>query len=562
VARASMLEREVGFMEFRILGPLDVIGEAGAIDVGGRKPRALLALLLVRANWVVAADRLIDDLWDGAPPSSALTTLQTYVSQLRKLGVTSLRTRPPGYVLEVDPDALDATRFERVMAEVVEHDDDPGWVAARLGAALGWWRGPALVDFADSAWAQLEATRLESLRLDALGDLFDARLALGQHRALVSKLETLVASHAFYERFWSQLMLALYRSDRQADALRAYQQIRRHLGEELGIAPSVELVRLEEAILLQKPELEWHPAPAPSQLGRGSGKTRDASPTGILTFFLTDVVGSTALWHAHPHAMPEAVARHDALVAEVVGSNGGELLKHRGEGDSTFSIFGRATEAAAAAILLQNALDGEPWTGPAVLKVRIALHTGEAIERDGDYYGTTVNRAARLRELAHGGQILCSQSTAELVREALPGNVRLVELGTQTLRGLPRPEVVFSLDSADTGTPSAAGPRLEVSQDDAVEIIPLLGERLTIGRSRANDVALVSDHATSRIHALLERVASGWCVRDLGSRNGTFLNRQRIDVPLALRDADIITIGTWRAVFRDDTDDDSGVTTY
>src|SRR5437870_4671302 len=177
-----MLGRGVGFVEFRILGPLDVIGDAGAIDVGGRKPRALLGLLLVGANWVVAADRLIDDLWDGAPPSSALTTLQTYVSQLRKLGVTSLRTRPPGYVLEVDPDALDATRFERVLAEVVEHDDDPGWVAARLGEALGWWRGPALVDFADSAWAQLEATRLESLRLDALGDLFDARLALGQHR--------------------------------------------------------------------------------------------------------------------------------------------------------------------------------------------------------------------------------------------------------------------------------------------------------------------------------------------------------------------------------------------
>ncbi len=357
-------------------------------------------------------------------------------------------------------------------------------------------------------------------------------------------------------------MLALYRSERQADALRAYQQIRGHLGEELGIAPSVELVRLEESILLQKPELDWHAPVAQSQLARAARHHRDAVPTGILTFLLTDVVGSTPLWHAHPHAMSEALARHDALVAQTVEANGGQLLKHRGEGDSTFSVFERATEAATAAIALQAALDAEPWAPAAMLKVRVALHTGEAIERDGDYFGPTVNRAARLRELATGGQILCSQTTAELVRDAMPGDVRLVELGAQSLRGLPRPEIVFSLDRADTGTPRAVGPRLEVSQDEDVEIILLLGERLTIGRSRANDVALVSDHGVSRIHALLERVASGWCVRDLGSRNGTALNGRRIDAPFALRDGDLITIGTWRAVFHDDTDDETGITTY
>jgi DNA-binding SARP family transcriptional activator len=547
-------------VEFRILGPLEVVGEAGPIDVGGRKPRGLLALLLVHANRVVSADRLIDDLWDGAPPSSAVTTLQTYVSQLRKCGVTSLRTRSTGYVLEVEPDAFDAARFEGAVTQAREREDEPDWVAARLQTALGWWRGAPLLDFADAPWARLEAARLESLRLDGLGDWFDARLALGQHRALATELQTVVAAHPFHERFWARWMLALYRSDRQADALRAFRKLREHLGEELGIEPSADVVRLEEAILLQKAELDWQAPAAPVRRGPSSNDTGFSAPTGTVTFLLTDVVGSTPLWHTHPVDMGAAISRHDTLIAEAVGTHGGLLLKHRGEGDSTFSVFTRATDAVEAAVRAQATLDAEPWPARIPLKVRIAIHTGEAIERDGDYYGSAVNRAARLRELAGGGQVLVSQATAELVRDALPGTIGVVELGAHAVRGLPRPEIVFALISAGGLEPTAAGPRLEVGDDGGDETIPLLGERLTIGRSRANDVALVSDHGVSRVHALFERVASGWCVCDLGSRNGTLVNGERVEASRALREGDTIVISGWRAVFRDSPDGDSAIT--
>jgi DNA-binding SARP family transcriptional activator/pimeloyl-ACP methyl ester carboxylesterase len=266
-------------VEFRILGPLEVASDRGQFEVREAKRRALLAVLLVRANQVVAPDVLVEDLWEGRPPDSAAASLQTYVYQLRKtLGLDSLRTRPAGYVLEVEPDQLDALRFEQAVRAVSSAKDaSPDWVAARLGEALGWWRGSALADFEGMTWAGPEAARLESLRIGAVEDLIDARLALGEHAAVVPEIESLVGRHPLRERLWAQLMLALYRCDRQADALRAYGRLRRQLGDELGIEPSKDLVSLEEAILLHKPELDWHP-PAPSQRGRAQVSTQ--VPTG------------------------------------------------------------------------------------------------------------------------------------------------------------------------------------------------------------------------------------------------------------------------------------------
>ena len=251
-------------VEFGILGPLVVASPDGVVEVRGAKRRALLALLLVHANHVVVPERLVEDLWEGAPPPSAMATLQTYVSQLRKLvGPETLRTRAGGYVLEVATADLDALRFEHALREVSGTEHPPArWIAAQLSEALGWWRGSALADFDGTSWAQPETARLEGLRLAAFEDLAEARLALGEHAALAPELESLVARHPLRERLWAQLMVALYRSERQADALRAYGRLRRHLGEELGIEPSRELARLEEAILLQKPELDWQPPPA------------------------------------------------------------------------------------------------------------------------------------------------------------------------------------------------------------------------------------------------------------------------------------------------------------
>jgi DNA-binding SARP family transcriptional activator len=407
-------------MEFRILGPLEVASDDDVLEVHGAKTRALLALFLVHANQVVAQDRLIDDLWEGAPPNSATPTLQTYVSQLRKsLPLASLLTRPAGYVLEVAPGDVDAQRFEDALLEVSRSEDaSADWVAARLGEALSWWRGPALADFEGATWAEPEVARLEGLRLAAIERRTDARLALGQHADLVPELETLATEHPLREALWAQLMLALYRSDRQADALRTYQRLRSHLGEELGIEPSKELVRLEEAILLQRPELDWQASP----------HVTEPLPSGVVTFLLSDIVGSASLWEQHPEAMAGAVARHDELMHDAVAAYGGTMLKTRGESDSTFFVFSQATDALAAALSAQRALRSEAWPESTPLLVRMALHTGEAYERDGNYHGPTVDWAVRIQSLGTAGEILVSRETGEIVRDDLPAPATLVDL--------------------------------------------------------------------------------------------------------------------------------------
>jgi eukaryotic-like serine/threonine-protein kinase len=232
-------------MEFRILGPLEVHAEGGrTLDLAG-KQRALLAVLLLNANEAVSTDRLIEDLWDGDPPETAGKALQVYVSQLRKLlGKDRLQTRTPGYLLRVESDELDVERFQRLQGE------------GKLQEALALWRGSPLADFADERFAQTEIARLEELRLVCLEERIEQDLAEGRHADLVGELEALVAENPLRERLRAQLMLALYRSRRQAEALDAYQAARRTLVDELGIDPSPELQDLERRILRQDPTLE------------------------------------------------------------------------------------------------------------------------------------------------------------------------------------------------------------------------------------------------------------------------------------------------------------------
>lgn len=176
-------------------------------------------------------------------------------------------------------------------------------------------------------------------------------------------------------------------------------------------------------------------------------------PSGVVTFLLTDIEGSTALWERSAPAMDRALARHDAVIGEAVRAHGGRLLKTKGEGDATFSVFVRATDAVLAARECQRALAAEEWPDGTALRVRCALVTGEAVERDGDYYGTTVNRAARLRSLAKGGEVLVAQSTVDVTLDHLPGGVRLVDVGERVLRDLARPEHVWRLVDAPDATP-------------------------------------------------------------------------------------------------------------
>ena len=247
-------------MDFRILGPLEVVADGRVVRLNAAKPRALLAILLLHANEPVSSDRLIDDLWAGRPPATAAKVLQTYVFQLRKaLGDARIVTRPTGYELSVDPTRLDLHRFERLVIEARGAAPPAG--AQNLRDALALWRGPPLADFTYEPWAQAEIGRLEELRLEALQERIDADLALGRHADLIGEVELLVAQHPLLERPRGQLMLALYRSGRQADALEAYRDARETLVAQLGIEPGSALRHLEQAILNQDPALDVSPRP-------------------------------------------------------------------------------------------------------------------------------------------------------------------------------------------------------------------------------------------------------------------------------------------------------------
>src|SRR3954447_8615468 len=172
-------------------------------------------------------------------------------------------------------------------------------------------------------------------------------------------------------------------------------------------------------------------------------------PSGTVTFLLTDVEGSTALWDEAPEAMRAALARHDALFDDAVRQHGGVHIRPRGEGDSRFAVFASAPNALAGAITIQRAFAAESWSTPRPIKVRIGIHAGEAELRDGDYYGSAVNRCARIRGLGHGGQVLLSEATAALVRDDLPDGVTLHDMGEHHLKDLTRPERVFQVTCPD-----------------------------------------------------------------------------------------------------------------
>jgi DNA-binding SARP family transcriptional activator len=242
-------------MDFRLLGPLEVSEHNRELALGGVKQRSLLAILLLRANELVSTDHLIDQLWGASPPATAGKSVQVYVSRLRKLlGEGRLATHGRGYRLHVEPGELDRARFERLASEA--RRSTPEAAAQKLRDALALWRGPALADLGYEHFAQVEIARLEEMRLAAVEERVEADLALGRHAELVGELEALVVRQPLRERLRCQLMLALYRSARQAEALETYRAARRELQEELGLEPSEELKRLEQAILRQDPALE------------------------------------------------------------------------------------------------------------------------------------------------------------------------------------------------------------------------------------------------------------------------------------------------------------------
>jgi predicted ATPase/DNA-binding SARP family transcriptional activator len=430
-------------VEIRLLGPLQVLEAKRVVALPRRQQRALLAALALRAGEVVSTDRLIGDLWGERAPASAPGSLQNTVSALRKtLGRDVLVTQPPGYRLAVEPESVDVNRFERLLENA--RGADPARRAALLGEALALWHGPALADLDVEEFARTEGARLDELRIAALEERIDAEFELGRHRSLVGELESLVAAHPLHERLRGQLMLALYRCGRQAEALEVYQAGRLALTDELGIDPSPDLQELQRRILRQDSALEATPEPS-SGTGALSPRTEPSRlPAGTVTFLFTDIEGSTRhLQTVGAKRYAEALAAYRRAVRDACARNGGVEVDV--EGDGVFVAFSTASAAVAAARELGDAFaSGE-------IRVRVGVHTGTPLLTAEGYVGVDVHRAARIAAAAYGGQVLTSQSTAALVDEVLQ------PLGAYRLPDLLEPLLLYQLGEGNFPAPRSLG---------------------------------------------------------------------------------------------------------
>ena len=329
---------------YRLLGPLEVTVDGTAVDVGGLKQRALLAILLLHPNQPVPRDVLVDQLWGEHPPAGAEHAVNVYISRLRKAlqaasGTQGVVTRQGAYLLQTAEEQVDVALFERLAGEGRRAlaAEAAGRASAVLGEALTLWRGAPLADFRFEPFAQAEIARLEELRAGVAEDRIEAELALGHHAQIVGELEALVAADPLRERSHQQLMIALYRCGRQADALAAYQAARRTLAEELGIEPCQPLRQLERAILVQDPSLEPPPGtgsrrpPAPGNGGRlrsaAAYPKRLLAVTGVaaaVTALLAGGLATVSATRISPHAGPDTVAVIDggqnAVSAVVTGA--------------------------------------------------------------------------------------------------------------------------------------------------------------------------------------------------------------------------------------------------
>ena len=486
-------------MDYKILGPLEVSYGDRPLVLGGEKQRALLAMLLLHAGEVVSADRLIDELWGERAPPGVANALQVHVSRLRKVldhngrgppeanggpsapspgGV--LVTRGHGYMLRVEPGELDLDRF----LEVVEvgrralASGDAQQAAGALRAGLELWRGPPLADFAYEAFAQAPIAQLEELRLGAVEDRVEADLALGRHQQLIGELAALVKQNPLRERLRTQLMLALYRCGRQAEALDAYQEYRRGLAEELGLDPSPRLQQLQAAVLARDPSLEPQ-ASGGTRLERPGGEwlspnaragaaqegvgldgagvgTDPGAPlvggraAGFRTFLLANIRGYSSFASMRGDEAAAALTdRFVALAQGVATQFGGVSVGNRG--DEVLVAFESPRQAIRAAVAFQQALLEATRTDSTLpVPAGLGLDVGEAVIVADGWRANAINVAARLCSIAEGGEIMATREVAHLA-QAIDG-IRYLPQPPARLKGVHEPVAAVRIvaDAGDT----------------------------------------------------------------------------------------------------------------
>jgi DNA-binding SARP family transcriptional activator len=446
-------------VEFGILGSLAVRVDGRELPLGAAKQRALLAALLLRAGEPVPVATLVGELWGEHPPATAVKAAQVYVSQLRKtLGEQTIETHPLGYLLRLDDDdSLDVRRFERLLDRGRRLLADGAAEEARsvLGEALALWRGPALADFRYDDFAGSEIRRLEELRLVALEQRLEADLALGRHGEAVPELEALVRTHPLRESLRRLLIVALYRSGRQADALAVYHDAKATLLDELGLDPGHSLQQLERAILVQDPSLDL---PAPERVERPAREPAALEASRTATVLFCDVVAfGEPAGRLDPESLRHVLSRFFDEAAAVVERHGGTVEKFIG--DELLAVFGvpaaredDALRAVRAAVALRDCAAALDTTlGPETsLQLRQGVNTGEVVAGDavaghGFLTGETVAIGKRLEEAAAPGEILLGRGTHVLVAHA----VAAAEVEPRVLRGLRGPERAFRLDRVE-----------------------------------------------------------------------------------------------------------------
>jgi DNA-binding SARP family transcriptional activator len=470
-------------MDYRILGPFEVLDGERVVPLRRKKQRALLALLLLHAGEAVSTDALIEEIWAN-PPKTAREALHNNVSQLRKeLGDDVIERRDHGYLLRIHPDELDLARFERLVADA-RRADSAEERAVHLGRALELWRGSPLADLAYEPFADVEIQRLEQLRLAARQDLVDAQLDLGRHAEVVGELEELIRTHPFDERLRGQLMLALYRSGRQADALESYQDARRALVDNLGLEPGVALRELEQAMLRQDPALDL---PAVRSSFEELRKT--------VTVLSCEVAQRSS--GLDPEELHRSTARMLSTVRDAIGTHGGTVETRAG--DELLGVFGVPTtheddalRAVRAAAELRDELHD--------VELHVGIDTGEVLAGYGFVSGDVVGRGKLLARASPAGEILLGEATLALTRNAVrvePANGAFRLLGVdQGARAIAR--ALYAPLVGRKRELTALRQAYEHARDDGrCRLVAILGEP-GIGKTRlARElVAGVGDEAT------------------------------------------------------------------